>query len=102
MTAKKKKDFRPPKTPKGIPEGMRVFLDEQKTSFLPAIHLEVLDDGQAVLEGCKGILTYSGEYIRLGCGKKIVSFGGSGLELRCLSSSTAVITGKILEIRYEG
>ena len=62
----------------------------------------MLDDGQAVLEGCKGILAYSGEYIRLGCGKKIVSFGGTDLELRCLSSSTAVITGKILEIRYEG
>jgi len=102
MSAKKKKDFKPPRPPKGISEGLRGFLDEQKTSYLPSVHLEVLDDGQAVLEGCKGILAYSGEYIRLGCGRKTVSFAGTGLELRCLSSSTAVVTGTILEIRYEG
>ena len=98
----KKKTFKPPKPPKGIPQGMRSFLDEQKTSFLPAVHLEVLDDGQAVLEGCKGIMAYSSEYIRLSCGKKVVSFEGTELELRCLSSSTAVVTGTILAIRYEG
>jgi len=102
MAAKTKKDFKRPKVPKGISEGLRDFLDEQKSTFLPDVHLEVLDDGQAVLEGCKGVLSYSGEFIRLSCGRRIVTFIGTGLELRCLSSSTAVVTGTILEIRYEG
>jgi len=102
MAATRKKEFKRPRINKGMPEGLRSFLDEQKTSFLPDIHLEVLDDGQAVLEGCKGILSYSEEFIRLGCGRRIVTFIGTGLELRCLSSSTAVVTGTILEIRYEG
>ena len=102
MTAKTKKDFKRPKAPKGISAGLREFLDDQKSTFLPDLHLEVLDDGQAVLEGCKGVLSYSEEFIRLSCGRRIVSFIGTGLELRCLSSSTAVVTGTILEIRYEG
>ncbi|MBR5559035.1 MAG: YabP/YqfC family sporulation protein [Oscillospiraceae bacterium] len=102
MAATRKKDFKRPRINRGMPEGLRNFLDEQKTSFMPDIHLEVLDDGQAVLEGCRGILAYSGEFIRLGCGHKIVTFIGTNLELRCLSSSTAVVTGSILEIRYEG
>ena len=48
------------------------------------------------------VLSYSEEFIRLSCGRRIVSFIGTGLELRCLSSSTAVVTGTIWEIRYEG
>ena len=101
MISKKKKVFKPPKVSKGMTEGLRVFLDEQKSAFLPEIHLEVLDDGQAVLEGCKGVLAYSGEFIRLSCGRRIVAFTGTELELRCLSSSTAVVTGTILDIRFE-
>lgn len=101
MAAKIKKDFKRPKPPK-ISESLSEFLDDQKSTFLPKIHLEVLDDGQAVLEGCKGVISYSEEFIRLGCGRRIVTFVGTGLELRCLSSSTAVVTGAILEIRYEG
>ena len=88
MTAKTKKDFKRPKAPKGISAGLREFLDDQKSTFLPDVHLEVL--------------SYSEEFIRLSCGRRIVSFIGTGLELRCLSSSTAVVTGTILEIRYEG
>lgn len=102
MRANKQKDFKPPKPGRGIPEGMRVFLDEQKAAFLPDVHLEVLENSQAVVEGCKGVLAYSSELIRLGCGRRILSFSGSGLELRCLSASTAVVTGTIDEIRYEG
>ena len=102
MAAKTKKDFKRPKTPKGFSEGLREFLDDQKSTFLPDVHLEVLNNDQAVLEGCKGVLSYSGEFIRLSCGRRVVSFTGTELELRCLSSSTAVVTGTILEIRYEG
>lgn len=102
MSAKKKTGFKPPRPPKGIPEGMREFWDEQKTAFLPEIHLEMLDNSQAVVEGCKGVLAYTGELVRLACGRRIVSFLGEALQLRCLSATAAVVTGKILEIRYEG
>ena len=98
----KKKTFKPPKPSKLLPEGLRSFLDEQKTTFLPEVHLELLDDRQAVLEGCKGVLTYSAELIRLACGSRMVSFEGTGLELRCLSASVAVVTGTITAVRLEG
>jgi len=101
MASGKKKEFRPPRIPKGVPEGLCRFLDEQKSTFLPGVHLEVTDDSQAVLEGCRGVLTYSPEFIRLSCGTRIVSFSGAGLELRCLSSTTAVVTGAIADIRFE-
>lgn len=102
MAARKKTGFKPPRPTRGIPEGMREFWEEQKTAFLPETHLELLDNSQAVVEGCKGVLAYSDELVRLACGRRILSFLGAGLQVRCLSASTAVVTGTILEIRYEG
>lgn len=100
--AARKKSFKPPRPNRALPEGLRSFLDEQKSTFLPEVHLELLDDSQAVLEGCRGVLTYSAELVRLACGSRVVSFEGSGLELRCLSASAAVVTGHIAAIRLEG
>ncbi len=101
MSSHKKSSFKPPRRTKGMTEGLGRFLEEQKNAFLPGSHLEVIGTSQAVLEGCKGVLAYSDEHIRLGCSGRTVCFSGKNLELRCLSVSTAVVTGEIASIQFE-
>ncbi len=101
MSTGKKGYFKPPKRPKGMTAGLGRFLEEQKSAFLPGVHIEVSDSNQAVVEGCKGVLSYSNEFIRLGCGGRTVSFSGQNLEIRCLSVSTAVVTGQITSIQFD-
>ena len=92
------KELRPPAAVAGLGQ----FLNDQKETFLPDTHLEVIDSREAVLEGCRGVLEYGQQRIRLNCGRRIVCFLGDELELRCLTAETAVVTGRIMAIQFDG
>lgn len=87
--------------PPAAVEGIAHFLSEQKETFLPDTHLEVINSSEAVLEGCRGVLEYGPQRIRLNCERRVICFLGDNLELRCLTASTAVVTGRILSIQFD-
>lgn len=58
-------------------------------------HIELCSDRKAVVEGCKGILEYTGECIRLNCKNRTVSFKGENLSLCTLLNEQITVTGKI-------
>ncbi len=56
---------------------------------------------EAMVEGCKGVLEYSEELIRLSTGSSIIRFMGRDLEIKSLSPGQAVIKGFILSVEFE-
>ena len=68
--------------------------------FLPSLRVELLGNKQAVVDGCKGIIEYTDQSIRLSGEKQIVKFVGTALELQCFDESGAVVVGNIVQVEF--
>lgn len=62
--------------------------------------IELSGNREAVLEGCRGVLAYSPELIRVNTSGMILSFFGRELDLKCISESALIIAGFITRIEF--
>lgn len=72
-----------------------------KDDVLPnGVRIEIYSNKEAIIEGCKGILEYCDEHIKIniGCGSAL--FSGVGLFAYSYFCETLVIKGKINSIEY--
>ena len=83
-----------PKTLKRAGQTLR----ETAVDLLPPMRVELLSDREAVVDGCRGILEYSEDCIRLCAGALTVRFTGEGLTMRNFGSLGAVVEGKIRSV----
>lgn len=63
-------------------------------------HFEINSNKEAIVEGCKGILQYDENVIKINMGKMITNFYGKNLSLKCLDSDSLVIIGTISSIEF--
>ena len=62
--------------------------------------IELSGNTRAVVEGCKGILEYEDDVIRLNTASGIIRFMGQNLGMNCLNEDSAVVEGKILSVEF--
>ena len=55
---------------------------------------------EVTLDGCKGILEYESEIIRVNTGKMVVVFKGRKLNIKCLTVASIVISGYITCVEF--
>lgn len=72
----------------------------QTATLVPQLRVELLQNRQAVVDGCKGVLEYSDTCIRLGADRLILRFTGTELLLRTFSSSSAIVEGNIVTVEF--
>lgn len=87
--AKKRKSKRESKLRIPVPE-----------TLSPEAHLEMLSNREAVVDGCKGVVEYDENTIKINTGELIIAFRGDELLIKSLGADIAVITGKIAEITF--
>lgn len=80
--------------------GLGGALTGQTAAMVPQLRVELLQNRQAVVDGCKGVLEYSDSCIRLSSDKLILRFTGAGLLLRTYSSSSAIVEGTIVTVEF--
>ncbi len=73
---------------------------EQKVTFLPSCRLEMVENREATLEGCRGVLEYDENCIKLSCDKMTIRFIGRELYIRCLTADTAQVEGVIVSVDF--
>lgn len=73
----------------------------ERAALLPSVRVELLSNRQAVVEGCRGIVEYGPECIRLSADKLILRFTGSRLEIRCFTPESITVEGLIASLTYE-
>lgn len=78
---------------------MDTFIPEEIPELMMP-HIELCSDKRAVVEGCKGVLQYDCDNVRLNCRTLIVSFSGENLSLCTLSEETITVTGKISGLSF--
>ena len=102
-----------------IPYGREVaFLRKKKEPFsekarragemldLPAqllpgfCHLELWQNRQAVIEGVKGVLSYSESEIQLNLGSLVVTFKGANLGIQSYQAERLAMSGLIAELHF--
>ncbi len=82
-------------------EKLKTALDipEILTSNLP--HIEAEGNREISVDGCRGILEYTQDKVRLNAGKLIITFVGDDMEIKAYSEIQTVIGGNILSVEFE-
>lgn len=73
----------------------------QKPKPLGGLLMEVEGDRRAILSGCRGILSYTEDHIRLRVSTGAVSIYGQGLEMGCMTVDGATVSGRLQRIEFE-
>lgn len=63
-------------------------------------NIELCADKKVTVEGCKGIIEYNENTVRINCGRLIVKCVGDGLCICAPNSDTITVSGKILSVEY--
>ncbi len=63
-------------------------------------YMEIDGTSRAVVAGCKGIHTYSEDCVSLRTVTGLVAVYGQCLEMGCLSSDGAIVTGRLQRIEF--
>ncbi|MDQ5983717.1 MAG: YabP/YqfC family sporulation protein [Eubacteriales bacterium SKADARSKE-1] len=69
-------------------------------SSLDSAHFEVNSNSEVIIEGCKGILQYDENIIKVNMGKMITAFCGRKLSVKCLNTDSLIVTGFITSIEF--
>ncbi len=83
-----------------IPSRVEKALELPVGSLSSAARIELSGNRRAVVEGCRGIVEYGDETIRLNTESGIVRFLGRSLSMSCMTEDSAVIEGVILSVEY--
>lgn len=68
--------------------------------ILNPVSIEIKGNREVVVEGCKSILHYDENIVKINTNKMIISFFGRSLRIKCLTSDSLVIRGFITSIEY--
>ena len=63
-------------------------------------HFEMSGNREIVVDGCRGVIEYSKDVIKLNVGKLTVRFVGRELELRNLRKDSAIINGYVTAVEF--
>ena len=85
---------------KSFREKLSDAVDMPLESLYNLAQMQVLGNREIVLEGCKGILEYDDNVIRVGTKTMEISFWGNQLTLKCLNTDTIIIEGNLERIEF--
>ena len=64
------------------------------------VHIELDSNREAVIDGCRGVLEYDDEIVRLNTARGQVKLTGKGMVIRSLSDDQAIVSGLFLTIEF--
>lgn len=64
-------------------------------------YIEMLGGGEAVVDGCKGVLEYTEDAIALNAGACVLRFQGKNLTIRAYSENQTEIYGDIRSVEFK-
>ncbi len=70
------------------------------SSVMNMSRLEFNGNREVIVDGCKGILEYDENIIKINTGKMITKFSGRHLDIKCLTPDSLIIHGVIISIEF--
>ena len=85
---------------KGKKEKLACAMQLPMPAIMDLSHFALNGNREAVIDGCKGIIEYDENMIKLNTGKMITKFLGRRLNIKCLTPDSLVIEGIITSIEF--
>ena len=89
-----------PQEKRPLSEKLAHVLDIPPDTIGNVSHIEIAGNSRVLIEGCKGILEYETDHIRISTGKMMVKFTGRNLSLCCMNCDNAEIEGFFTSIEF--
>ena len=64
-------------------------------------YYEINSNKEVTIEGCRGIIQYEKNLVKLNMQNMITVFCGRNLEIKCLTKDSLVITGFVTSVQFE-
>lgn len=64
-------------------------------------HIEMQGNREVLVDGCRGVLEYTSDQIKINAGSCVIRFCGGDLTIRAYSENQTEINGEILQIDFE-
>jgi len=64
-------------------------------------HIEMQGNREVIVDGCRGVLEYTSDQIKINAGVCVIRFSGGDLTIRAYSENQTEINGEILQIDFE-
>ncbi len=84
----------------GLAQRLETALELPDGTLHRALRAELSGNRRAVVEGCRRILQYDEDCIRLDTVEGVLCFEGETLRVNCLSAGGAVVTGRFVTIHF--
>ena len=68
--------------------------------FADVPKIEMLGNREMIVDGCKGVVEYDENIIKLSLGEYVLSLSGDNLLINSFDNSVAIISGQICEISF--
>lgn len=68
--------------------------------FIDSAHFEINSNKEVIIDGCKCILEYDENFIKIKMEKMDVLFWGRDMEIKCMTTDSLVIKGVIASIEF--
>ena len=81
--------------------GVSRAFDMPESVFNGTAQMELYGNSEAVIQGCKGIVEYDEDLIRLDTGNLVIRFRGAGLEIKCFTEVQTVVRGQFISIDFQ-
>ena len=81
-------------------ENLQDSLELPRAAMPGTAQIELSDNREAVVDGCRGILQYDSDVIRLSTGRLVLRFTGHDLMIRTMQQEQLRITGTILSVDF--
>lgn len=75
-------------------------MDGRSAVLKGGAQITLYGNAEALVDGCKGVLEYGENTIKLNIGRGALQFDGQGLELRSLTNDQAVVIGTVFSVRF--
>ena len=90
----------PPEQKLSVPQKAAALLEVPLSAFGGVPNLELTGNREMTVEGCKGVLEYDEDMVKLNLGKMILQVRGRDLNIIGLTDDAAVLEGYFLSIEF--
>ena len=81
-------------------KSLKIPLGASSLSGIGGVHIELISNKEAIIDGIKGVIEYGETLVKLNIGRGTVEFWGSDMELLSLDESELCIRGRITKLEF--
>ncbi len=81
-------------------KGRRQQRKQERFPRSTGVEMKISENREVIFQGCRGVVEYREESVKLNTGRYLIAFEGRGLQIRWIDETEVVIKGFITSISF--